>query len=475
MLNYIKFCNFANFQKKGSKYRTLTMDRDQLDLNDKNIGRTFRKILLPTVLGSVSISAVTLIDGIFIGHGVGALGIAAVNIVTPIYQIMAGLGLMMGVGCSVAISILLGQGKTRTARIHVTQALTATSLVVALLSLGVMAMPEKVSLLLGSSPTLLPLVKDYLIWIMPSFVFQMCSMIGLFVIRLDGAPQYAMWCNILPAALNVVLDWLFIFPLGMGVKGASIATGLSIITGGLMALYYLLRRTRTLHPERIKFSSKSIRLSLRNLSYHARIGSSTLMGELTLAVLFFIGNLVFMQYLGDQGVGAFGVACYYAPFFFMIGNAIAQSAQPIISFNYGKAQWSNVRKTRGLLIRTSLVSGIFICLLFLLLPGPLVSLFIPSDSQAGIIAIEGLPYFAIGFIFFILNVALIGYLQSIERIREATVYVLLRGFILLIPSFYGLPQLMGTIGIWLAMPVAECLTTAVILLRLFGTFFAKRK
>lgn len=92
----------------------------------------------------------------------------------------------------------------------------------------------------------MPQVLDYLRCIMPCYMFQMWSMIGLFIIRLDGSPRYAMWCNIIPAALNVVLDWLFIFPLGMGVKGAAIATSTSIIVGGIMALGYLLFMADTL-------------------------------------------------------------------------------------------------------------------------------------------------------------------------------------------------------------------------------------
>lgn len=154
-------------------------------------------------------------------------------------------------------------------------------------------------------------------------------MIGLFLIRLDGSPRYAMWCNIIPAALNVFLDWLLIFPLSMGVKGAAIATSVSIITGGIMALAYLLFSADILRLVSLKLSHKSIMLALRNIGYQCKIGSSSLFGELALAILIFVGNLVFMHYLGDMGVGAFGIACYYTPFFFMMGNAVAQSAQPI--------------------------------------------------------------------------------------------------------------------------------------------------
>lgn len=292
-------------------------------------------------------------------------------------------------------------------------------------------------------------------------------MIGLIIIRLDGSPRYAMWCNIVPAALNAILDWLFIFPLGMGVKGAAIATALSIAAGGLMAIVYLFSFADTLRFVRLKFSKTSLMLAFRNICYQCKVGASTLLGELTLAVLIYIGNLVFMKYLGDAGVGAFGIACYYTPFFFMMGNAVAQSAQPIISYNYGIARWSEVHETRRLLLITSLSIGVVVALLFVLIPDWLVALFVDVQSEAGMIAVNGFPYYAVGVIFFILNVAIIGYYQSIEQIKRATLLVFLRGFALLIPCFILLPKLLGVEGIWLAMPMAEILTIILLVAILF--------
>lgn len=438
------------------------MERDAIDFEKERVSVLFRKLLIPTLLGTISISAVTAIDGIFVGHGVGADGVAAVNIVVPIYQIISGLGLMIGAGCSVVASIHLSRQNTRVAQLNISQAIILTSLLTFLLCVSVMTFPEQTARLLGSSDTLMPQVVDYIHCIMPCFVFDMWSMIGLFIIRLDGSPRYAMWCNIIPAVLNAVLDWLFIFPLGMGVKGAAIATSLSIIVGGIMALVYLIFFANSLKLIPLKISKKSIRLALRNIGYQCKIGSSSLFGELTLAVLVFLGNLIFMKYLGDAGVGAFGIACYYAPFFFMVGNAVAQSAQPIISYNYGISRWKEIREARKLLIGTSISIGLFVALLFIFIPDKLVALFVDTTSEAGQIAIEGFPYFATGIVFFILNVAIVGYYQSVEQIKRATVFVFLRGFALLLPSFILLPKLLGTKGIWLAMPLAEVTTTLLI-------------
>ena len=201
---------------------------------------------------------------------------------------------------------------------------------------------------------------------------------------------------------------------------------------------------------------------LRNIGYQCRVGFSSLMGELAIAASIFIGNLVFMRYLGDDGVGAFGISCYYTPFFFSVGNSIAQSAQPIISYNYGAQRWGNVSRVRRLLLSTSFSVGVVLALLFSLLPEPLVALFVDTESVAAHIAIDGFPYFATGIIFFILNVAIIGYYQSIERIGRAILLVSLRGLIFLLPCFVLLPRLYGEVGIWLAMPIAELLTLVAI-------------
>lgn len=437
------------------------MKRDAIDFESGEVGALFRKLLIPTLLGTLSMSAMTAIDGIIVGHGVGAIGVAAVNIVVPIYTLMSGLALMVGAGCSVVSSIHLAQQKLKVARLNITQALVASSLTATLICAIILLFPRPIFEALGASETLLPHVMDYTLWLMPGFVFEMFSIIGLFIIRLDGAPRYAMWCNIIPAVLNAILDWLFVFPMDMGVAGAGIATSICMVIGGVMALCYLLRPRHKLHAVMPKLSTKSLRLSLRNVGYQCRIGLSSLMGELSLAVFVYIGNLVFMSLLGDDGVAAFGISCYYTPFFFSVGNSIAQSAQPIISYNYGLERWDRVGRMRRMLLTTSLVVGAVVTLLFVFVPEWLVGLFVDVGSTAAVIAIEGFPYYATGIIFFILNVAIIGYYQSIERVGRAMFITALRGLVFIVPAFMLLPKLWGNAGIWLAMPATEMVTLVV--------------
>lgn len=439
------------------------MKRDAIDLGALNVFTLFRKYFIPTLLGMLCISAVTVIDGIFVGHGVGSDGIAAVNICIPLLMLFTGTGLMVGAGCSVVASILLSRDKAKAARLNVTQALLFVTLVAAVPSVLILMFPAATARMLGSSGHLLPMVTDYLLWSVPSWVFQIWITVSLFVIRLDGSPRLAMFCSLITAVINVVLDWWFIFPFGWGVMGAAFATSISIVVGGLIAAGYLLFYARHLRLAPLKWSRKSLCLSVRNIGYQCRIGSSALLGEATLAVLMFVGNQVFMSYLGDDGVGAFGIACYYVPFVFMVGNAIAQSAQPIISYNFGLGYAARVAAAGRIAVLTAVVCGLLVTAVFTLCPDLLVGLFIPLDSPAARIATRGFPYFATGFVFFIVNISAVGYFQSIERIRPASAFALLRGFVFLVPSFILLPEVLHAAGIWLALPLSEMSTTVVIL------------
>ncbi|MDE7150274.1 MAG: MATE family efflux transporter, partial [Bacteroidales bacterium] len=144
------------------------MKEDAIDLATLNVSVLFRKYFVPTLLGMLSISAVTAIDGIFVGQSVGSDGIAAINIFAPMFMIFAGIGLMAGIGCSVVASIHLAQGKIKVARLNVTQAMTFATAVALLFILFMTAFPDKTARLLGASEHLLPLVTDYMLWYMPA-------------------------------------------------------------------------------------------------------------------------------------------------------------------------------------------------------------------------------------------------------------------------------------------------------------------
>lgn len=442
------------------------MQRDSIDLGSAAIPRLFKAYFIPTLLGMLSLCAVTTTDGIFVGQGVGSDALAAVNICVSPTMVIMGISLMLGVGASVVSSIHLANGNVKAARLNITQAIAVATLIVLLFLASTLSSPQTTGRLLGSSESLMPLVTEYMPWAFGFTLFGAWTSIGLFIVRLDGSPGYAMWCNVIPGLLNIILDYIFIFPLGMGLRGAGIATCISTALGGVMVMAYLGIFASTLRFIRVKLSRKSLALTIRNIGYQCKIGISALLGEATMGMLMLMGNLMFMQYMGNDGVGAFSIACYYCPFVFMIGNAIAQSAQPIISYNYGRGSSHRVAATERLAILSAICCGAIVSTAFILFPEPMVHLFLDSDVPAVGIAVNGFPAFSAAFIF---NLTAIGYFQSVERVLPSVIFALLRGIVFLIPSFLLMPRLLGDTGIWLALAVSEILTTAAITIYYLAT------
>ena len=267
-----------------------------------------------------------------------------------------------------------------------------------------------------------------------------------------------MWIQVLVAVVNIALDWHMIFSLDMGVKGAAVATSAACVFGGLMALAYFVRFSYKLRFYRLKLSVTSLLLSIRNVTYIMKIGFATFLTELAMGVMMLTGNYMFMSMLNEEGVAAFAVACYLFPIVFSISNAVAQSAQPIISFNHGVRSDARVARTLRVSLFTAAVCGTVVSLCLWIGAPAITALFLtPSEAAYGI-ALAGLPLFALCAVFFSVNIAFIGYYQSVERAMASTMFTSLRGMLLLVPSFVLLPHALGVSGLWLAIPTAEFLT-----------------
>ena len=439
-------------------------ERDSIDFGKSRIEPLFHSIFYPTLLSMVFASLFTVADGIFVGQGVGSNALAAINIVAPLFLMTTGIALMFGAGVSVVASIHLSQENTKAANINITQAFDVATLLMGIVAVAVYVFRIPFLRLLGSSDALLPLCQDYLIPILPGCVCIVIQMIGTFVIRLDGSPRFAASLELFPGLLNIFLDWLFVFPMQMGIAGSAIASSVSCALAAGLVLWYMYFRAKTVKICRLKLSPTSFYLTARNVGYMARSGFSSMLGELAMSMILLTGNYVFMRELGEDGVAAFSVACYLYPIVFMVNNSVAQSAQPIISFNYGAGNRYRVRKAFRVSFSTATVCGVLATTVLTLGAKPLVGLFLQAGTKAYEIAMGGLPLFAYSAIFFAMNVAIIGYFQATEQNTRATLCMLLRGLIFLVPAFILMPMFIHPQGLWLAVPVAECMTLGVILL-----------
>lgn len=440
------------------------MQRDRLDLGNEKIDRLFRAMFFPTLVGMVFNSLLNICDGMFVGHGVGSNALAAINIVAPVFLICTGIGLMFGIGASVIGGIRLAENNEKAARIIMTQAYIAGAVIFGAVIAVSLLWTRPLLYTLGCSPALEKLATDYLLWLLPGLVFFYIQCAGMMLVRLDGSPKYAMSIQIVAAVLNIFLDWLMVFPLDMGIKGASIATSISCIVGGLMVLAYFLFFSDKLKFYRLKMSKKSLLLSLRNTGYMIKIGLATFIAEFSIGVMMVTGNYMFLSYLGEDGVAAFSIGCYLFPMIFSISNAVAQSSQPIISYNYGAGRLDRVNQALKMAIVTASICGIGVSLIMWAGAPILSGIFLDPKETAYSLAVKGLPLLGLCAIFFALNITFIGYYQSMEQSTRSIIYMLLRGIIFMVPGFILLPQLLGSTGLWLAIPLAEILTLIVIAL-----------
>lgn len=446
-----------------------------LDFDHMSPRRLFTKMFFPTLLGMFSGSVMNITDGIFVGQRVGSDALAAINIAAPIFMLVTGIALMFGIGASVRASVSLAQNRAGEANREITMALAVSIAVVTLLSALVIFNLDAVAYLFGSTHRLLPLVKEYLLWVTLGMPFSCILFSGMFYVRLDGAPKFAMWCEIIGALLNILLDYIFIYPLGMGVMGAALASSLSCVVGSLLIMGYLLFYTKRVRLCRLRAAFTRGSQWLYTTWMQVKLGLSGFLGELAISLMLVLGNYVFSGLLGESGVAAYSIACYCSPLFFMISNAIAQSAQPIISYDYGARRWNRVRSTLKLVLTVAIACALMMTVGIVFFSGPLVSMFVKDDPVTYALAVKGMPLFAADLLFLAINVTMIGYFQSVKRGTWATVFTALRGYVFLFICFVVLPRIWGVNGAWLAIPAAEGLTCLCIVLFAFFRLGRKRR
>lgn len=380
-------------------------------------------------------------------------------------MIITGVGLMFGMGGGILTSINLSQGKKKVANINFTQSVIALVFISLVMTLLLTIFPHKIATLFGSDEYLMDMVVEYLFWFSISLPFTVLVVALPFFIRLTN-PKISMWAMLAATVVNIILDYLFIFVFKWGLFGAAIATDIGEFVGAAIMIIYLFRHSIAIRFVWLKLSVKSLLLTLRNVGYMIKLGFSVFLSEITISVMIISGNYVFMDYMGADGVAAYSVICYLFPIIFMVFNATVQSAQPIISYNYGCGQMKRSDNALRLSMLFTLAFAFSIMLLFICFTRSIVTLFIPDTASAAWgYAVAGLPLFATDYLFFGINIIIIGYYTSIERLRRAISLTVLRG-ILPVVFFFTLPLLLDVNGIWLAVAAGDITTTVVIVILL---------
>lgn len=407
------------------------------------------------VLGMVGLSCYILADTFFVAQGLGSNGLTALNLAIPVYNLIHGTGLMLGMGGATQYSIAMGRKETD--RLH--QIFTHTLLLGAVLAvifvLTGLLLSQPIAQLLGADHTVLPMTEIYLRTLLlfaPAFLL---NDIILCFVRNDSNPQLAMAAMVTGSLSNVVLDYLFIFPLGMGMFGAVFATGLAPIISLCVLSLHFFRQKNGFHPVRPKLSGA---IAGKVFS----LGFPSLVTEFSSGIVIILFNTLLLSLAGNTAVAAYGVVANLSLVILAVFTGVAQGTQPLLSSAFGLKHFTQLKLfLRYALITVLILSAIFY-LFILWQPDLIVSWFnSEQNQQLQETARQGLLLYFIGIFFAGINILLSIFFTSTEQSLPGQVVSLLRGLFLIVPAALLLSTWLGVPGIWLSFPAAELLTLLV--------------
>jgi putative MATE family efflux protein len=409
-------------------------------LGQDGIPQLLLRFSAPAIVGMTAQALYNLIDRVFVGRALGGDGIAGIAVAFPFMLVVLAFGMLVGFGATAQISIRLGQRKKAVL-------LLAASLLITVLGLLFL---DRILVIFGASPTILPYAHDYLKIIVLGTVFQTVGFGLNTAIRGEGNPRIAMLSMLISVVLNAILAPIFIFGFHWGMQGAALATVLAQAVSAAWVLAYFLGGTSVL------------RIRVRNLWPSWRvcvgicvIGSPPFAMQLAASALQSLLNHQLRVYGGDVAIAAMGIIYALIMLIAMPIFGINQGAQPIIGYNYGARRFDRVKKTleTAILAATTLtVLGFAVAMLF---PAQVIRLFAPHDealidmgTHAIRIAVAMLPI--VGF-----QIVSASYFQAVGKPKEALILSLSRQLLILVPALLLLPVFFGLGGVWAAMPTAD--------------------
>lgn len=411
--------------------------------------KQFAKYVSLNVLGMIGLSCYILADTYFISKGLGANGLTALNLAIPVYSIIHGSGLMLGMGGATKYSIFKSQQDGKNTNILFTNTIYLTALLALLFVLTGVFLSKPLTAVLGANAETFTMTNTYLkVILLFAPAFMMNDVLVCFV-RNDGNPQLSMLAMLGGSVSNILLDYLFIFPLQMGIFGAVLATGIAPVISMLILLPHRLKKNNHFH---LVTAKPHVKIAQTIFS----LGFPSLVTEVSSGIVILVFNTIILKLQGNIGVAAYGVIANLSLVVSAIYTGIAQGIQPLISRAYGCGDIKNSRLILRYAMTTMLVLSCAVYLLVFFFADPITSIFNSEHNlQLQEIAPFGLKlYFtAVGFVGF--NIIISVFFTSTEKPVPAHFISLLRGLLLIIPMAFLLSALWGIIGVWLAFPVTE--------------------
>ncbi len=429
--------------------------------------KEFIKYTLLSIFGTLGVSCYIFTDTLFISMGMGESGLTALNLAIPVYSFMYGFCVMMGVGGGTRYAIARGEGSAEKADEIFTSTLTAGLLVSFVFMAAGLLFSSPLARILGADSAVFEMTDIYLKLLLsftPAFLINN-TMAGF--VRNDGAPRLAMTATLTGSLSNVLLDYIFIFPLNMGMTGAVLATVLSPIISICVLSLHIIKKHNNFH-----FRMKDVRF-FTAISC-AATGTSAFVNEVANAAVVIVFNLLILDLLGNTGVAAYGVIANLAIVAVAVMSGISQGMQPIISRSYGEGNRLYIKRTLRYGIIFALALSAVIYGVILIFPEPITEIF-NSEKSAELqgVAVNGLRLYFSAIPFAAFNIIICNYFAAMKMAMQATVISLLKGLLLLIPAAVLLSFFGGIDGVWLSYFAAEAVTAGVSLGLVIG--FGRRK
>ena len=423
--------------------------------------RLFAKYVSQNILGMLGMSVYILADTFFISLAEGADGITALNLVLPVYSLIFAIGAMIGVGSAIQFRILRAKND-QSADTYFSNAMIWAFLLGVLFALAGLLMPGQIVALLGGDGRIVAIGTRYTRIFMSFSPFFMWNHICNAFVRNDNAPSVAMAATLLSSIFNIVFDYILMFPLQMGMAGAALATALSPVLGLLICCTHLLSAKSTV----------AFRLgmpSFRKLFGACRLGISAFVGEISSGVITVVFNMIILGLAGNAGVAAYGVIANSSLVAVAVFNGVSQGSQPLLSDYYGRGKKTSVSKIIRLSIVTAFMLSVLILLFVFAFAETITSVFNNENNvELAKYAVTGLRLYFTGFIFAGFNIVGTGILSAIELAKPAFIASITRGFVAIIICAFVMSWLFGMNGVWLAFPVAEFMTSLIVIVAMIG-------
>lgn len=443
---------------------------NQNQLLKGNVKSLFFHYLVPSVSATLVTSIYVLADTIMIGKGVGLDGIAALNIILPMFSLFFGTGLLFGVGGAVYFSIARGRQDQDGAKQYFTAAFLCNLLMAVIYLVLCLTCLKGIARLLGSTSVTDPYVMEYGRFLIPGIPFFCFSTFLQTFVRNDGAPRRSMAGVITGGILNVILDYIFIFPLNMGMGGASLASVIGVVVTVIILCSHFFSDKCSLRFTKDCLHGFLIRNVLQN-------GFSSFLLEMATGIMTLLFNIQLIRYMGEIGVSIYGIIANSAIVVMCLNNGVSQAAQPIVATNLGAGKWERIARVKRLGTITVLAIASVICLTGFLFPEIIIDIFVNPTPQVKALGPDAIRIYFVSFLAMGINMFFSNYFQSIVKPACALLICFLRGLILSTFFLYTFPLVLGINGIWLTMPAAEFITAiiSVLLMKRCGTPFARKE